>query len=402
MTKETQPHVLFVDDEPRMLSGLRRMLVGQREHWRMSFANSAHKALDVLSADSCDVIVTDYRMPEMDGGELLRLVREQYPSTARVIFSGQTDESSLLNVVLLAHRLLSKPCQAEEIISAIERVLALRAVLSDENIKREIVGLESLPSPPTTLIELFQVLESENASVAAVASVIERDPAATAKVLQVVNSVSSGMKIRVTDLRQAISLLGMRNVRALVLMHDLIGTFDTQKLVSPEWASQLTRHCIQTSRLARRLAGDAPWADHAFIAGLLLEVGQLVLASCRPDAFTACLDAWHESEGSLSDAELAILNINHARIGAYLLHLWGLPLDVVEAVASHGMPVETLCPTDVASTVALAHALVEDLFGPICGDAYRGQNAVKAQTDPETLRRIAVWRRKCAENTDPT
>ena len=118
------PHILFVDDEPRILAGLRRMLRTHRTRWVMSFAEGPEAALAVLRDGSCDVIVTDYRMPGMNGAELLDLVRDRCPGTARVILSGQTSEDSLLAIVGLADELLSKPATSEQLIATVERLLA--------------------------------------------------------------------------------------------------------------------------------------------------------------------------------------------------------------------------------------------------------------------------------------
>jgi CheY-like chemotaxis protein len=117
-------HILFVDDEPAVLYSIRRSFRSQRFRWEMQFANSAAAALDVLAAGTVDVIVTDFRMPEMDGGQLLALVRERCPHTARLILSGYSGQQDALTAGGLADEYLNKPCSSEELESAIERALA--------------------------------------------------------------------------------------------------------------------------------------------------------------------------------------------------------------------------------------------------------------------------------------
>jgi YesN/AraC family two-component response regulator len=119
----TSPHVLFVDDETRILAGLRRMLHTHRLRWDISFADGAAAALDILRERPCDVIVTDYRMPGMNGVELLSHVRDLYPGTARVILSGQTSEASVLSIMSLADELLTKPTTSEQLIATVERFI---------------------------------------------------------------------------------------------------------------------------------------------------------------------------------------------------------------------------------------------------------------------------------------
>ena len=111
-----RPHVLFVDDEPMILGGLRRMLRTSRDRWDMSFVDGGEAALAVLRERPCDVIVSDFRMPGMNGAQLLELVRRDHPGTARVILSGQTHEDSMLSIMVLAHEFLTKPSTPEQLV----------------------------------------------------------------------------------------------------------------------------------------------------------------------------------------------------------------------------------------------------------------------------------------------
>jgi DNA-binding NtrC family response regulator len=117
--------ILFVDDEPAILDAIRRSLRSHRACWQMEFAPSAASALDLLAADAVDVIVTDFRMPEMDGGQLLTVVRERWPHTARLMLSGYSGLQELLTTGGLAHEYLNKPCSSEDLEDAIERALSL-------------------------------------------------------------------------------------------------------------------------------------------------------------------------------------------------------------------------------------------------------------------------------------
>lgn len=387
-----RPHILFVDDELPMLSGLRRMLRAQRDRWDMSFAEGGEEALAVLNSRRCDVVVSDFRMPGMDGAGLLQVVRDKYPGSARLILSGHTDETDLLKVILLAHQFVHKPCGENELVSAIERVLSLRPTLANANVRREIAGIEFLPSPPSALRDLLAALESEDASPRSVAESLTQDPAATAKILQLVNSCGTGLSHHVSDMTQAVSLLGLRNVRALVLLHDLVRDFSPPITTRVDWVGDLTRHSVETSRLARALSNGAPWEEDAFAAGLLLEIGQLVLASCRPDAFAVHFSAWLEGEGTLNEIEARTFGVNHAAAGAYLLGLWGLPFPVIEAVATHTAPPEALDTSSVGATVRLAHRVVEIECGAVCSQRDEVPPLDEDRLDATVRDRIARWR----------
>jgi CheY-like chemotaxis protein len=116
--------ILFVDDEPAILDAIRRSFRAHRARWQMEFAQTAAGALDLLAAEPVDVIVTDFRMPEMDGGQLLSVVRERWPRTARLILSGYSGLQDQLIESDLADEYLNKPCSSEDLAGAIERALS--------------------------------------------------------------------------------------------------------------------------------------------------------------------------------------------------------------------------------------------------------------------------------------
>jgi HD-like signal output (HDOD) protein/ActR/RegA family two-component response regulator len=387
-----RPHILFIDDEPAILSGLRRMLRAQRDRWDLSFAVGADEAITVLKERHCDAVVSDFRMPGIDGAGMLQFVREHHPGTARIILSGHADETDLLKVILLAHQFVHKPCTEDELIGAIERVLGLRLALTNPDVRREVSGIEFLPTPPSTLRDLLAALESEDASPASVARTLSQDPAIAAKILQLVNSSASGLSHRISSMSQAVSLIGLRNVRALLLLNDLNRQFHPPATAGVDWVGDLTRHSVQTSQLARDLSDGAPWVEDAFAAGLLLEIGQLVLASCRPDAFNAHFLSWLDGSDPLGDIEARDFGVDHAAAGAYLLGLWALPFSVIEAAAAHTNPSIPLDTSDVLPTVLLAHRLVETELGPVCSQRVNHPPVDEDRLDSATRERIQRWR----------
>ncbi|GAA3958567.1 response regulator [Actinoplanes auranticolor] len=365
-----RPHILFVDDEPRILGGLRRMLRTHRDRWDMSFAEGGEAALAALRDRPCDVIVSDYRMPGMNGAQLLERVRLEYPGTARVILSGQTNEDNLLSIMVLAHEFLTKPSSPEQLVATVERLIDVRAP-TGTGARPDRADVQSLPSPPHTLVELIEALDSDEASAYSIGTVIERDPAATAKVLQLVNSSAYTVGRKISDVGQATALLGVPTVRGLVLMHDLIRTFDVSGGLPVEWLEALTLHSVETSRLCRMFADGTDWESNAFTAGLLHEVGQLVLASMRPREFAESLESWRAADPAdaafLCVTESSVIGFSHIDAGADLLRFWGLPDPVIEAVAGHAVTVPPGAVSDASTAVALAHVVVEAELGPVCG-----------------------------------
>jgi HD-like signal output (HDOD) protein/CheY-like chemotaxis protein len=382
-TVTPMPHVLFVDDEPRVLDGLRRMLRGQRNRWEMSFAGGGAEALALLGERHCDVVVSDFRMPGIDGAALLEKVRTMSPDTARIILSGQTSADNVMRVMTLAHQFLNKPATSEEIVEAIELVLGAQQTTStNADINSDVSGVSSLPSPPALVAELLNVLEDENASASSIGRVIEGDPAVAAKILNLANSSACTAGHRLADITQAVALLGTNVVRGLVLLHDIVNVFAEGVHLPAAWMDALNTHSVQSAQLTKRLSTGRPWAAHAFTAGLLHEVGQLVLATSRPDQFGRIVGEWRQSwepaetsnpeaevkgATALRDLEFACLGTSHSDAGARLLSLWGLPSDISEAAAAHTRTATPTTAEDLSSAVTLAHAVVEQELGAVCG-----------------------------------
>ena len=101
--------ILFVDDEPNILQGLRRMLHSMRRDWDMEFAESGQQALELLNNSHFDVVVTDMRMPGMNGLELLNEIKRLYPEVIRIVLSGQASKEIIIQSVGPIHQYLSKP-----------------------------------------------------------------------------------------------------------------------------------------------------------------------------------------------------------------------------------------------------------------------------------------------------
>ena len=220
-----KPAILFVDDDMNVLRGLRRMLRAQREVWDTAYAESAAAALQEMERRPYDVVVTDMRMPEMDGAELLNIVRKRYPGSVRVILSGYAEEESVLRTVGPAHRYLTKPCDHEVLFETIDRALSLRSLLSNDTMREFVSSLRSLPSPPEIMVELLEELRSKSATTNSIAQILGRDVAMTAETMKLVNSAFFALPTRVTDLGQAVRLLGIDTIRALTLIAGIYSQF---------------------------------------------------------------------------------------------------------------------------------------------------------------------------------
>ena len=367
--------VLFVDDEPKILDGLRRMLRIMRDQWEMQFVQSGPEALEVLGKNRFDVIISDMCMPGMDGAELLIEVRKRHPEVLRIILSGHSDHSLVLKSVRSAHQFLAKPCDAETLITTVSRGGALRDLLNQNSLKRIISQMESLPTLPALYKEIMEELQSKDPSINKIGAIISKDVAMTAKILQLVNSAFFGIPRRISTPADACSLLGIETIEALVLSIQIFSQLRGGKFFE-YYTEKVYHHSIATGLIARALAQkeskDKSVWDDAFMSGLLHDVGKLVFVSCFPEDYREVLQIVEKENSPLREVEKSIFGTMHAEVGAFLMGLWGISDRIVETLAFHHNPGR--CPAlgfsplvAVHAANALHHELVEGSSGKAAG-----------------------------------
>lgn len=333
--------VLFVDDEENILRALRRMLHGIRSPWNVQFLESGEKALAYLEKSPVDVVVTDMRMPGMNGAELLEKVSRDYPETIRIILSGFSDTTLVSRSIGTSHQFFDKPCDAEGLIASISKSLNLRTLISNHGLHAFLSSLSRLPSSLSTYKKLNAEIAKENAATASIANIIQSDVAFVAKVLKLVNSAYFGLPNHVASCHQAIQLLGLDTIRSIVATSAFFYEFEE----SPETAltiNRLGQRSMEISVLAGEImsieGGSAAQQSHASSAGLLLHIGSLLLLANLPELYRSACAICDDDGASIVDAEWTAFKTNHAELGAYLLALWGFPDQIIESVLFHHKP----------------------------------------------------------------
>jgi HD-like signal output (HDOD) protein/CheY-like chemotaxis protein len=330
--------ILFVDDESKILDGLRRMLYAERSRWDMQFVLGGEAALSACESGRFDVVLSDLRMPGMDGATLLGHIRDRFPNTARIVLSGYSEAALATRTVPVAHRFLTKPCSASELRSVIERVCSLQDILSAPEIRRVVGTVGELPSLSSTYICLMKAVNAPNTSISQVAEIIEEDVAMSAKVLQLANSAFFGLAQEVTSLPIAATYLGMATIKNLALVSEAFRVFVPGPRIPQSVCESMQRHSQHAASIASMLPMDSGIRDVTVLAAFLHDIGSLFLASAMPDSFCAVLARATERGCKLFEAEEELLGTSHAEIGAYLLGLWGIPNLAVEAIAHHHHP----------------------------------------------------------------
>ena len=389
--------VMFVDDEPLVLQGLQRMLRPEREHWDMRFARSAAEALGLLEREPFDAVVSDLRMPEMDGAALLAAVMDRYPHMTRIVLSGEMDRDLTFRTVHCAHQFLSKPCDADTLKRTLARASSLRKLLNDRRLKSLLPRLESLPSLPALYTEILTEIQAPNSSFRKVGDLVARDLGMTAKILQLVNSAFFGLARRVASPQDAVSLLGYDTVRALVLSAKIFSQVDLQRIPG-FWLDALWQHSFSTSLFARAIGVGEKLPrkaqDEAFTAGILHDLGKLILAQNFPDDYTEAIAQSDRHNRPLWEVEIERFGASHAELGAYLLGLWGIGEDVVAAVAQHHQPPPAGSAARVTAVVYAANLLEHRLAAePSVEELPAGE--VDTLRQLQVYERIPAWEDAC-------
>jgi HD-like signal output (HDOD) protein/ActR/RegA family two-component response regulator len=390
-------HVLMVVEEPEHLVDFSRSLTLLCPDWELTFVTNPEQAFQKLARSPCDVIVSDMRLTEDGGGAaaLLNEIGKTHPHILRFIMSNTMDKEMVMKCVLGSHHFLPKPCDPQMLRDAVMRVLTLDNWLGSEELRSLIVRIRTFPSIPSLYFEVLKELRSADASAQRVGEIIAKDLAMSTKVLQVLNSAYYAIPRQITDPTEAVNILGFEMVKSLVLCIQVFSQFDK---VKPNYFSidKLWRHSTLVAQAARRIAQaenmDRETAEEAYTAGLLHDVGKLILVSNFGDQYQQAQDLARREKLPLWEAERKVFGATHGEIGAYLIGLWGMPLNLAEAAAFHHSPWKSdnqdLCPLTL---VHVANCLVyeqrpdsDGFSAPVLDDDYLNRLGLKEK--------INVWR----------
>lgn len=356
--------LVFVGEEPTVRADVERKLADAGSQWEVVLAGSGAEALTAFSRAPAEVVVCHSRMGGTSGAELLERVQSKWPSTLRILLCDANGAGLPLRAVNAAHQLLSEPFEPAGLRQAVERIGALHLLLRSPDVEEMVGRLQHLPPAPRVHAQLTRALHGNGDEVARAVGIVQRDPALSAKVLQLANSVHFRRSRPIDDIRTAVTQIGVSALRTLVMATEVFGGrppgVDVDLLQRRAWLASL---------LAARLAGHTTDAEAPATAALLADVGLLVPG----------IDVrWrtHTPGG---------LEVGHAEVGAYLLGLWGLPTPIVEAVAHHHAPERV--PHDSFGMIGIVHVSVALATDCEPNAAYLERLGVS--------KRLEDWRRFC-------
>ena len=340
-------HILFVHDSPAVISQLESSLVQSPGEWSWDSCTTAHEALERLDAGRFDAVIASAAFRGEQAATLLEDIAQRFPRVVRVVASDSGGRSLLLRATGAAHQHLGPDVDPAALFARLPRTFALGDVLHDSRLRAVISRLKSVPSLPSVYLAIMSELRQEEASPRRIGEMVAKDAGMAAKILQLVNSPFFGFRLTVSDPAQAVQLLGLETVRGLVLSMHLFAQLD-ERTVRRFKLGRVWRHSLVTTAFARLVArlqdGGTEAMAEAFTAGLLHDIGKLVLATSLPEEYGNALALAEREQLPQWLAELRVMDTTHADVGAYLLGMWGLPEPIVEAVAWHHHPGDCLSP----------------------------------------------------------
>ncbi len=346
-----------MDDSRLLLRSIARYVKTWPDSWEVVCVSQPAVALKTLDEYAFDIVVSDLHMPDMDGVDLLKEVQRRHPEAIRILLSGNNDRTRATMATQAAHQFLDKGGSLQRLREALERARALRGIIADPVLRERLTGDNALVVAPLLFAQLTQTLDDADASFEEVASIIEQDPAMTARLLHVASSAFFALPRRAQDLREAIAFLGGDLVRALVLQAELF------EGLPPGFrhldVGELQRHSYTASLVARAIVSDLGVEPVAVIATLLHDVGLLVLASRMPERWVMAAERAKRLDEPLEIAERQILGSSHAEVGAFILGVWGLDDAIVDGVAfHHRQPTRAIEALGVEEVVQISSRLV--------------------------------------------
>lgn len=319
---------MFVDDEPHIRKAIKRLFM--YTDYEIFIAGGGKEALELLENNSVDMLITDIRMPEMDGEVLLKRIKSLYPLIIRVAISGYTDKEMALSLLdkNLAKIYLFKPWENQEILDMIERLFRLDEQIGNEILVREIKKLDNMPTLPR-LYDMICLMIQEEDSVAHIGQLIKTDPAIASRILRIANSAYYGRKTG--DINNAIMFIGLSNVKNIILSNSIFGGINA----NIREMEMIFNHSALTNKFVgviyKNFLNDVLLNEFQS-AGLLHNIGRGVLLM---NSISKKYD--HQGDNLIKEEEV-LFGVTHDKLGGYLLNWWELPFSIVESALYHHDP----------------------------------------------------------------
>ncbi len=335
--------IIITASSEELLESLQGELRLLRPDWEILHFSNGTEALRSLDAQTAKALVADLDLPDMTGAQMLNTAAQRFPKILRFLVSSMDQKKDVGKSVGQPHHHVPRPWEAARLVAVLEEAFGRESWATAEGVPKLLWHVQILPSPPALYFEVIQELQSPRCSVEKVGRIVSCDPAMTAKLLQLANCALFGLRHRITSPAEAVWFLGLETTKALLLLAHTFSYFDHFKTTALSM-EELWRHSLQTGILAREIAQieNSPphMLDESFTAGLLHDLGKLILAANLPKDYRRVVECAAENQSPLWEAEWRTFQASHADLGSALLGIWGLPEAILEAVAWHHRPIQ--------------------------------------------------------------
>lgn len=333
--------ILFVDDEVNILKSLQREFIDTG--YEIFLAPSAEEGMKILEAENIDVVVSDYKMPGMNGIEFLRTVMKQFPAACRVVLSGFVDQYAVLKALSsgLVSAYIPKPWETRALHKQINHFFLTRQILGNREILKTVNSIDELPTLPSVYNELVRAIEEER-PYNEISLIVSRDIATTTRLLRIAGSAYYHLEKDIS-LERALSYIGINALRQLVLFTSLADGAGWSMEKREHLRSVSIHSVLVNCALCElyRIEFEKPLPEPYTSIGITHDIGKVIMLSHLSDRFDA-VTSLMKGDGDMDfhqcERALGFEGATHAEIGAFFLDLWGLPRPSIEASLYHHDP----------------------------------------------------------------
>ena len=377
--------VLIVDDDLSFL----RMIMDQMGgiEFNLITAAGGREGLMKMAQNPVDLVIADYKMPEMSGADFLKNTKFDFPSVSRAVMSDFDYHPSVVKILTegLATTAFARPTNgdASELFSAIVRLLKIRKRINDQKIRSLMTSIDRLPQLPHIFNEFSDAIRRES-NYQILADIVSKDTGIATKLMQLANSAFLAAE-KTSSLEQSIMMLGVNACRDIVLTVSLIEQ-GTEKAQHMDYLQKVMKHSMVVNKyldpVSKLVLGSGIDKNYKSI-GLTHDIGKMVLLQYFPDRFEKIISyQYSHPHTSFYDSEIALGydDCTHAEVGAYLLDLWNFPEASVEVALFHHNPstARDAKHSDLLRTVSVTNELVNYLTRPVNLENINFNNIFKA------------------------
>ena len=348
--------VLIVESDRAQMEIIQSLLGHDESLWRVELASDTVQAIELLGKRYFDLVFAGVNIIGMPGVDFLNEVWQQYPKISRFLICTLRDQELLTQCAFGLHQMIVVPCDTAVFRKTLDRCFAVEDLIGDRKFKAFALRARTFPSIPSLYFQIVKELQSQNASAESLSEIICKDLAVTTKMLQAANSAFYGLQQHVTQLKDAIVQIGLETMQTLVLSIQVFSQYDK---VKPIYFSidSVWRHCHAVAERAKKIVlevnGDEHLAEEAFIAGLLHDIGKVVLACNCDKQYRSTLDLAKKSNIHQAEAEMSEFGFTHGETGGYLASQLGMPIPIIEAITLHHRP--SLAPQTGFNALTAVH-----------------------------------------------